>query len=112
MSIYVDPTIPRHTRRDLLDNIVKRGFDFSAAAMRDWQAKGLVADANQDRRWSDGRPGSDAGLWSENQRKSLIALLELRDRNRAEPHPRGDRQRRQQARQRCRLVVGLLGRDR
>jgi hypothetical protein len=85
MSVYVDPSIPRYTRRDLLDDMAERGFDFSAAAMRDWQAKGLVADANQDRRWADGRPGSDAGLWSDNQRKSLAALLGLRDRSQAEP---------------------------
>jgi len=84
MSVYVDPTIPRYTRRDLLDDMAARGYDFSAAAIRDWQAKGFVADANQEQRWADGRPGSEAGLWSENQRRCLVELLGLRDRNRSE----------------------------
>lgn len=81
MNLYVDPTIPRFTRRELLDDMAARGFDFSGAAMRDWQSKGLLADANQDQRWSDGRPGSDAGLWSDNQRRCLAELLGVRDRN-------------------------------
>ena len=79
MSLYVDPTIPRFTRAELLADVAGQGYGFSAAAFRDWQSKGLIADADRDRRWSDGRPGSEPGLWSENQRKCLIALLGLRD---------------------------------
>jgi len=67
----------------MLTDMVDRGLDFSASAFRDWQSKGLIADANHDGRWAEGQAGSVKGLWSDNQRKSLAALLGLRDRQRA-----------------------------
>jgi hypothetical protein len=79
MSLYVDPTTPRHSRRELLDYVKARGFDFSASAFRDWQSKGFIADADQDYRWAKERAGSAPGLWSQNQRELLVELLELRD---------------------------------
>lgn len=83
MSLYVDPTTPRHTQAEMLADMATRGFDFSVAAFRDWQSKGLLAAANQDQRWADGRPGSAKGVWSENQRLALVTLLGFRDRQRA-----------------------------
>src|SRR5882724_8943969 len=86
MDLYVDPvatpTFPRYTWQELLDYVKAHDHDFSYAAFRDWQRKGLIAEAAQDHRWTEGLAGSGPGRWSENQRGLLVELLRLRDEQR------------------------------
>jgi hypothetical protein len=82
-QLYVDPTFPRFTRHELVAEMSHRfaRAGFTDATFRKWQEKGLIAAPHRDQRWQPGRAGSADGLWSDNDRRMLIAVLELRDRH-------------------------------
>jgi hypothetical protein len=83
-GLYVDPTIPRYTRPQLVAEMAERLGSFTDGTFRKYQDKGLIAAPRQDRRWLPGQPGSNPALWSDNDRRMLIAVLELRERHRRE----------------------------
>jgi hypothetical protein len=82
-GLYVDPSIPRYTRGELVREMNER-FGFSDGAFRKYQQLGLVAAPHADHRWAEGRPGSELGLWSDHDRHMLMAVLDLRKRQRQE----------------------------
>jgi hypothetical protein len=83
-GLYVDPAIPRYTRSELVAEMADRFGNFSDGTFRDYQDKGLVTAPRRAGRWVPGQPGSTAALWSDNDRRMLIAVLELRERHRHE----------------------------
>jgi hypothetical protein len=86
--LCVDPAIPRYTRPDLVGEMAERFGSFTDGTFRNYQEKGLVAAPRQDGRWVHGRAGSTAALWSDIDRRMLMALLELRERHRREEEGR------------------------
>ena len=83
-KLHIDPSIPRFTRAHLVDELNAQFGHFTEATFRRYQEKGLVAAPAHERRWTTGRPGSAEGLWSEHQRKMLMAVLTLRARHEAD----------------------------
>src|SRR5579864_8231631 len=83
-TLYVDPTIPRFTRAELVGEIHDRFGDFSDGTFRKYQELGLVAAPRHEQRWEKGRAGSGEGLFCDHDRRMLAAVLELRERHRAE----------------------------
>jgi hypothetical protein len=81
MPLVIDPTIPRFTRSELVDEMSSRFDNFTENTFRKWQERGLVAAPDHERRWAKGEPGTAKGLWSHNDRRTLGALLEQRERH-------------------------------
>lgn len=81
-ELYLDPTYPRFTREDLVAEMRERFSPFSDGTFRKYQDLGLVAAGRQDHRWPTGAGGGSApALWSDHDRRMLMAVLELRDRH-------------------------------
>jgi|GEM_PF-5590994 len=83
-ALFVDPTFPRYTRLELVAEMATLFGDFTDGTFRKYQEKGLIAAPRQGRRWPPGQAGSNPALWYENDRRMLIAVLELRERHRRE----------------------------
>jgi hypothetical protein len=82
-GLYIDPNIPRFTRPELVSEMDAR-FGFTDGTFRKYQELGLIGAPSPDQRWTEGRTGSAAGLWSDHDRGMLIAILNLRERQRLE----------------------------
>ena len=65
--------------RDSLDS---RGLSPASFSTRRARKRELLDEQRSG--WEQGRPGSEQGMWSENDRRMLIALLDLRERQRSE----------------------------
>ncbi|MGH9115927.1 MAG: hypothetical protein ACRDWW_08880 [Acidimicrobiales bacterium] len=83
-ELYVDPAIPRFTREQIVTEMAGRFGGFSDGTCRSYQELRLFASASQDCRWREGREGSAPALWSDHDRRTLAAILELRERHHRE----------------------------
>ena len=104
-GLYIDPNIPRFTRPELVSEMDAR-FGFTDGTFRKYQELGLIGAPSPDQRWTEGRTGSAAGLWSDHDRGMLIAILNLRERQRLEVGGQLDLSKFGQLR---RLVLGVFG---